>query len=211
MEALLETDLIDYYNAAEGLYGEDLYASLELILNTGVQDLGYDFAKTVLEHSDEDPNNPNNIILVYTRDSVKGEWDFPNWNREHVWPQSKLESTGAKDDMHHLKPSDVNENSSRGNMPFGTTAGTYEPPDEVKGDIARIVFYMDARYDELSISSQTIGDLEMLLEWHLNDPVDDFERNRNEVIFGYQKNRNPFIDYPHLALLLYYDTYDFQS
>ncbi|MFW5841726.1 MAG: endonuclease [Bacillota bacterium] len=210
MQTLLDEDLIDYYNEAEGLYGEDLEASLGMILNSEVSGQSYDAAKYILEESDRDPDNPNNIILVYTRESIKGAWDYPNWNREHVWPQSKLNGSGAKSDVHHLKPSDVQENSSRGNLPFGTTGGTYEPPDEVKGDIARIVFYMDARYDELSINSSTIGDLSMLLEWHINDPVDDFERNRNDVIYSYQNNRNPFIDHPHLALLLYHDTYDFE-
>jgi endonuclease I len=210
MEALLNTDLSEYYNAAGGLYGEDLKSSLDMILNTDVNGKSYDDAKYILENSDRDPNNPNNIILVYTRESIKGAWDFPNWNREHVWPQSKLNGANAKSDIHHLKPSDVQENSNRGNLPFGTTGSTYEPPDEVKGDIARIVFYMDARYDELTITAGQIGDLSMLLEWHLNDPVDDFERTRNDVIFSYQNNRNPFIDYPHLALLLYHDTYDFE-
>ncbi|MDO9628296.1 MAG: endonuclease, partial [Acholeplasmataceae bacterium] len=41
-----------------------------------------------------------------------------------------------------------------------------------------------------------MGKLDVLLKWHLQDPVDDFERNRNDVIYGIQNNRNPFIDYP---------------
>jgi endonuclease I len=48
-----------------------------------------------------------------------------------------------------------------------------------------------------------MGDLSTLLAWSLADPVDDFERNRNEVIYSYQHNRNPFIDYPPLAELIW--------
>jgi endonuclease I len=103
--------------------------------------------------------------------------------------------------MHNLKPSDTAENSRRGNLPFGymTGSGVYEPHDDVKGDVARILFYMATMYLDLNIESGILGDLDVLLEWHQNDPVDDFERNRNEVIYSHQGNRNPFIDYPFLA------------
>ncbi len=202
---LLDEDLITYFDQAEGLYGSTLDDALTTILNDNVNHLSYDDAKWVLEESDKDPDNPNNIILVYTRESIKGQWDYPNWNREHVWPQSKLASSGAKADAHHLKPSDVSENSSRGNLPFGESGSTYEPPDVVKGDVARMLFYMDARYNSLDLRSGVLGDLGLLLEWHVQDPVDDFERNRNDVIFDYQNNRNPFIDHPHLALLMFND------
>jgi endonuclease I len=190
-----------YYQSADGLSGETLLLALNAIINNGFNQMSYDDAKWVLEESDRDPNNPNNIILVYTRDSIKGAWDYPNWNREHTWPQSKLNTSGQKADMHNLKPSDPAENSRRGNLPFGymTGSGVYEPHDEVKGDVARIVFYMATMYLDLNIESGILGDLEVLLEWHLNDPVDDFERNRNDVIFSYQGNRNPFIDYPFFA------------
>ena len=204
-EELLSYGLDDYYQQAEGLYGEDLDNALTTILNDGVTSLSYDDAKWVLEESDEDPENPNNIILVYTRDSVKGQWDYPNWNREHIWPQSKLGSSNAKADAHHLKPSDVDENGRRGNLPFGESGSTYEPPDVVKGDVARMVFYMDARYDVLNAESGIVGDLGLLLEWHLEDPVDAFESARNQVIYEHQGNRNPFIDHPHLAYLMFYD------
>jgi hypothetical protein len=44
-----------------------------------------------------------------------------------------------------------------------------------------------------------------LLQWHQDDPVDDFERNRNDVIYSYQGNRNPFIDHPNLVDYLWGD------
>ena len=202
---LLDADLMDYYNSAEGLYGDDLESELRNIIDSDVNTLSYSQAWDVLQESDEDPDNPDNVILVYTRDSVNGPATYPTWNREHVWPQSKLESSGAKTDVHHLKPADVDENSTRGNLPFGESGSTYEPVDEVKGDIARMVFYMDARYPSLNITESTIGDLGTLLEWHEMDPVDDFEENRNDVLYDYQNNRNPFIDHPHLVWLMYHD------
>jgi hypothetical protein len=45
--------------------------------------------------------------------------------------------------------------------------------------------------------------LNTLLQWHIDDPVDDFERNRNDVIYGYQNNRNPFIDYPEFVGMIF--------
>jgi hypothetical protein len=75
------------------------------------------------------------------------------------------------------------------------------------GDVARAVFYMATRYNALNVVngdvSETpvgyIGDLATLLLWNVADPADDFEMNRNNVIQVWQKNRNPFIDYPNLA------------
>lgn len=86
----------------------------------------------------------------------------------------------------------------------------FEPRDAVKGDVARALFYMDVRYDgsggerdlflsdidPLGTGSNKTGMLSTLLQWHLDDPVDDFERARNEHIYGEQNNRNPFVDNP---------------
>jgi hypothetical protein len=96
------------------------------------------------------------------------------------------------------------------------TGSSWEPRDEVKGDIARILFYMDTRYegengeldlevvDELNtFPMPEHGKLSTLLEWNLMDPPDAFERNRNDVIFSFQQNRNPFIDNPYYAELIW--------
>ena len=98
-----------------------------------------------------------------------------------------------------------------GNKFFGntTTPQTYAPRDEVKGDLARIIFYMDIMYSQLSLiyanegSVYEMGNLEVLLAWHELDPVDDFEMNRNNLIEGYQGNRNPFIDHPEFVDKIY--------
>ena len=193
----------------------------------------------ILKKSDADPKNADNIILIYTGYSVNAEQEYNNaqgWSREHVWAKSRGDfgnSFGIGTDVHNLKPSDISINSTRGNKDFdnggdividkspaegygGTTecksnGSTWEPPDNVKGDIARIMFYMSTRYegtqgdpdleivnDIFTVSSKLPkhGVLEALMDWHTFDPVDEFERNRNDVIYSYQKNRNPFIDHP---------------
>ena len=94
-----------------------------------------------------------------------------------------------------------------------TTSSAFEPRDAVKGDVARILFYMATRYEgnsdggpdlELvdsytSSSSPTLGKLSTLLKWHKEDPVDEFEMKRNNYIYSVQENRNPYIDHPELA------------
>jgi endonuclease I len=113
-------------------------------------------------------------------------------------------------DLHNLKPANPSENSSRGNKYFDntTTTASYSPRVEVRGDIARILFYMVVMYDYLELINTTptvhkMAMLNTLLQWHMDDPVDDFERNRNDVIYGYQNNRNPFIDYPEFVEMIF--------
>ena len=88
----------------------------------------------------------------------------------------------------------------------------------MKGDIARILFYMDTRYEgnisgdepDLNIIEEVntypnpqIGNIQTLISWHNQDPVDEFETNRNNVIYNVQNNRNPFIDYPEFANIIW--------
>jgi endonuclease I len=207
------TDLLTYegyYEGADGLFGNQLTTFLRSLLNRNVTALTYGEARYILNITDRDPKNSNNVILVYRGTSVSGEWDGGiTWNREHVWPQSLLgvdtnnSSTHVGADLHNLKPANPSENSSRGNKFFdiATTTVSYLPRAEVRGDVARILFYMVARYDYLSLVNSNpityqMAKLDTLLKWHLEDPVDDFERNRNNVIYQYQNNRNPFIDHP---------------
>ena len=76
------------------------------------------------------------------------------------------------------------------------------------------VRYKDELYltsDANAISSKTLdsfgripfGLLDVLLEWHYDDPVDEFEIYRNNVIYMYQGNRNPFIDHPEYAGIIF--------
>jgi len=209
---------LSYYLSAQSLSGSALFDELHTIINTGFQGVTYGQARYILDESDVDPSNENNLILIYLGTSINNDWDSgATWNREHVWPQSLLpdsasnETVNTASDLQNLKPADPGENSSRSNRYYAnqTVAGlSYCPRDEVKGDVARILLYMITMYEELSLVDTSPGLLQMglfsvLLEWHELDPVDDFERNRNDVIYSYQHNRNPYIDYPEFVDLIW--------
>ncbi|MDD2961529.1 MAG: endonuclease [Muribaculaceae bacterium] len=93
----------------------------------------------------------------------------------------------------------------------GYSGTVFEPVDEYKGDFARTYFYMASAYQDKiggwnspmlshdSYPCYASWALNLLLKWHREDPVSEKEINRNEVVYGYQKNRNPYIDYPELA------------
>jgi Endonuclease I/Secretion system C-terminal sorting domain len=116
-------------------------------------------------------------------------------------------------DAHALRAADGPENSSRSNQNYGSPE--YDGPasnlGSFKGDVARSVLYMAVRYNGIEIVNGfpttspigNLGDLATLLNWHRNDPPDDFEMNRNNVIYTWQFNRNPFIDEPDLVEYLW--------
>jgi endonuclease I len=212
-----ELILSSYYASAQSLTGEPLLLELRSIINTGLIRVSYGDSRYILDETDRDPNNQNNLINIYLGTSVPGIWDKGiSWNREHVWPQSLLGTSvtnttkNVGTDLHNLKPANPSENSSRSNRFFDEVAVggvSYTPRLAVRGDVARILFYMVVMYDYLSLVDSTptlyqMAMLDVLIQWHNDDPVDDFERNRNEVIYTYQKNRNPFIDYPEFVGLI---------
>jgi len=248
----------NYYQQANNLSDDQLKEALHQIISNHVV-FPYTSNSTdtwdIIQESDQDPNNNNNMLLIYTgRSQDKGYRDgsgnysqYENgngtqnnsWNREHIWPKSHGfpdEDDNAYTDVHNLKPCDRSVNASRGTKDFDfggnqhveasdclNDSDSWEPADHVKGDIARILFYMVVRYDpgvdhenntfDLELVDYTtpnntepiLGKLSSLLDWHLSDPVDDFEINRNQIIFGFQENRNPFIDHPNLVNYLWGD------
>lgn len=113
----------------------------------------------------------------------------------------------ANSDAHGLRATDGPENSSRGNQDYGEYSGPDGTAGSWQGDVARAVMFLAVRYNELALISGDpdnstvgeLGDLDILLQWHENDPPDDYEMNRNNIIHTWQLNRNPFIDQPDLA------------
>ena len=223
-----------YYSTASGLSGEELKTALHDIIDDH-QEQSYSALWDILIESDEDPQNSDNFILIYTGRSLSKSSTYPDWNREHIWAKSHGDFDNdppAGTDAHHIRPCDVSVNSDRGNLDFDNggnrhseatgcyyDSDSWEPRDDVKGDIARMMFYMSVRYegdisgepdlelkDTLPTSGPYFGKLSTLLEWHKSDTADAFERNRNNVIYGYQNNRNPFIDHPDFVEKIWGDT-----
>ncbi len=217
-----------YYKNAVGRTGTSLRSSLHTIISSQSK-LSYSALWTALKNTDQDPGNSNNVILLYSgisRSKSLSGGDTGDWNREHVWAKSHGDfgtSTGPGTDLHHIRPADVRVNSIRGNKDFDNGGGSFtdsggsltdgdsfEPRDAVKGDVARMIFYMAVRYegddgwpdleanDRVSNGSNPyLGRLSVLKAWNEADPPDAFEERRNQVIYDtYQHNRNPFIDHP---------------
>jgi len=229
-----DTSLIQtYYSETDGLTGSELKARLNDIISDHTT---YPYTSTqtdiwdILKITDKDTVNPNNVILLYSGFSVDADQEFNSgngWTREHVWAQSHGDfgtEEGPGTDAHHLRPEKSSVNSSKSNLDFDYSTTQHEeatecyydndswqPREAVKGDVARMMFYMDTRYEGKNgeIDLQLVdyipsapnhepyhGKLSALLEWHTDDPVDAFERKRNEIIYSFQGNRNPFIDRP---------------
>jgi len=151
-----------------------------------------------------------------------------DFNREHVYPKSlgtpsftSNSTPGA--DGHHIRASDVQRNGTRGNQKFADGSGNsknvtggWYPGDEWKGDAARIIMYMYLRYGSQCLptnvgvgsSASTPDDMiDLFLKWNSEDPVSQYEDNRNSYHTSgdtySQGNRNPFIDEPFLANIIW--------
>ena len=229
-----------YYQGADGLKGEALKTKLSAIISVKKHSPSYDELIDLYKKTDTRADgyvrdwysNISNFTHVKDKaGSYSKEGDV--YNREHTVPQSW---GSPKADIVHVVPTDGYVNNRRGNLPFGEVGniswqsangysklGTsktpgysstvFEPNDEVKGDIARIYFYMATCY-ESSITSWNGGGVitgtkyqpyaqwtfDMMMRWSQLDPVDNVERARNEAISDkdVQGNRNPFVDYPGL-------------
>ncbi|SHI79922.1 Endonuclease I [Flavobacterium haoranii] len=146
------------------------------------------------------------------------------WNREHTYalslgtPALVTSSPGPGTDAHHIRAADVTFNADRGNRLYadgegdaGPVSTFWYPGDEWKGDIARMMMYMYVRYDSSCLANNVgsggntyhVDMPDIFLEWNEEDPVSDFERTRNNVIQSFQGNRNPFIDNPYFATLIW--------
>jgi endonuclease I len=238
-----------YYSTAQGLTGENLKTALYNIIKGHTK---YPYTSTstdtwdILKQTDKDTINPDNVILFYTGKSVNAAQEYNSgngWTREHVWAKSRGDfgtTMGPGTDAHHLRPVDDNTNSARNNrwfdncsepylidgIPTGcytsSTSWVWQPRSKVKGDVARMIFYMATRYegengepdlemiDYLPADDNTAepihAKLSALLQWTIEDPVDNYERNRNNVVYSYQHNRNPYIDHPEYVNLIWGST-----
>lgn len=239
-----------------GKKGIELQNGLSILMaNTQTEIIAYKDLKTCLSTTDSDLMDDNSMITLYTRDIIDGTWNESLWNREHVWCKNhsnglytavQENNRGAGSDIHHVRPALMTINSTRSNVPYGIVnkssatqigdTGNYfgnnifEPSDEIKGDIARILMYVYVRYSSsLNSTYDTIidkrGDLRitdivttpsgleedawnLLLSWNDLDPVNYLEMNRNEEGQKLQNNRNVFIDHQEFARMCFDSSYD---
>ena len=217
----------NYYTTTTDKTGDELRSALHEIIDDH-RVIKYSSSNPdtadALAKLDADPNKPNSVILIYSRrsEAISNFGTSTGWNREHLWCNSYgIDKRGpAYSDLHNLKPADASVNSARSNKIYDNSdirdpkyqkpghreakltsedTDSWEPPAEVRGEVARAAFYMDVRYsgdkanendlqltnDLSAISSDTVffGRLDTLLEWHIADPVDDAERTRNDLVY----------------------------
>lgn len=245
-----------YYQGANGKSGQNLRTALAQIITANHHVVSYDGLISAYEQTDTRPDgyvrdwysNATNFRHGHDTGGYRKEGDC--YNREHSVPQSWFsKKSPMKSDIIHVVPTDGYVNNRRSSFPFGKvnnvtyasqnsysklgSSGTsgysgtvFEPNDEIKGDMARIYFYMATRYKDQCagwggniFTSEGIvkWELDQMMEWSRQDPVDAVEIARNNAVYGVQKNRNPFVDYPGLEEYIWgskknqtfsYDQYD---
>lgn len=234
-----------YYDSLDTSVSEEMFREdLHDVISANYTWNSYDTAWTIDSYADADPYNEGHIKCLYTglsveNDSHTSSGDKLYWNREHTWPKShgfNDDKSAPYTDCHHLRASESKINIAKSNNDFGELDsdytesygnrygnGIFEPNDDVKGDVARMLLYMFIRYGEYDDTTVTINNntysvnlelvdnsnttaisngngklakLSTILSWHYQDPVSDREIYRNNVVYMFQKNRNPFIDHP---------------
>lgn len=237
--ATLKTQLKNIITAG---HNPGSYSGLWTAYQNTDRDYYYENDGTVLDIYSENPTTADPYNFSYPGGQCSGT-NGPEgycYNREHIVPQSLFNSAlPMYSDVHFIRATDAKVNGERGNFPFGKVgtsvdftslngskkgnsispgySGTvFEPIDEFKGDVARMIFYFVTRYEnQLSgfnngnmlgnsaYPGLQIWELNQLIAWHNLDPVSPAEVDRNNASYAYQGNRNPYIDNPNYVNLVW--------
>ena len=213
-EGLYGDDLIDHLI--------DNYKTSSVLSYNGARDVMYGYIDnnngsveciyTEFSVDNVPTNNPRPIVY---EGGIDCEHLFPQSMYEGTQPM--------KSDIHHLRPCKSNVNSSRGNKPYNesndnqtqtwywldyqqnnppsqnrdqyseSASSVFEPREEVKGDIARAIFYFYTMYSNVADDNFFESQKDILYDWHQNDPINQSEINRTWDIADYQDYPNPFI------------------
>lgn len=205
-----------YYSTTENLTEEALKQALKARLAQGYNSSSYDAARDELYGQIDNLND--SVTCVYTlrkaKFNTRSGAASNNFNCEHTFPQGFFnQDLPMRSDLHHLFSTDDAANNSRGNLPFGIAippltqvsvnapskngGGKYEPQDLHKGNCARAMMYFVLRYQDYTnfFSPQN----QILRTWHNAFPPTPKDTMRNQKIFSFQNNRNPFVDYPQFS------------
>ena len=219
-------------------YGNTFRGALQqLIKNYKTQSISYSQCKEVGIKAATYPEGSNTFIPFYhasdevtegiTKNGVYLANEYTDSiNREHTWPNSRGcgENSGPGCDPFVIRPTLTNDNSGRGNLLYGTVAGTWDPAsygyEGARGEAARIMFYTATAYFntcgtggsskgnaplELTNNpsdgtiNHTMGVLSELLEWNMKYPVTNMEKQINNYLASHGYGRNPFVDHPEYA------------
>lgn len=229
--------------APENAMRSDLFLTLHDLMSATMT-RSYSYASLPQYWASTDAAGTNGALYFYSDIPGGGQLTREHvWAKSH----GTFYESGAGSDLHHLRPEDSSINSTRSNFTFGNVRnrlfsyrtaslsgrevlwydagyfdhgcnGLVEVPDNVKGDVARILLYVYVTYSQPNLTNNTtatgegnlrsdgrkvIESLDTLLDWCRMDPVDTWEMRRNDCVQALQGNRNVFIDYPELAWLLF--------
>lgn len=200
------TSASDIYSSA---LGQAIHSMLDAKQTTTTS---YDATRYLFCYTDCEESNTSKISSYYSGTEVTSEWDKgATWNREHTWPNSKGAGGNDENDIMMLRPTSVNENSSRSNTAYGESSGYYDPNSvsngtlNLHGDVARLMLQHMMCWGNTSYMFGSSGVMEsraVLLKWMEEDPVDTWEMGRNDAVQAITGVRNVFVDYPELGFLL---------
>ncbi len=213
-----------YYSTCDDKTGSLLKSALAAFNKP--KNPSYDWSR--YEAADEAQDDETSILCLYTRHNIKkdshcGNYSWDKWNREHVFPQGNFPKSDK--DNHNIFACEGQINNYRGNLEFAEggdrvsvfghvtdcykTKTSFEPCDDAKGEVARACMYCTIYYGyDLTDIFDSIN---TAMKWHSQHPVTPREIYRNNVVFGLQGNRNPFIDHPSYANTLWNSTYTYTA
>lgn len=221
VSAYQNNDAATYYSSIDQYDSENTLKTKLNTLNSSKRRRLIPYNNMPSYFSQTDPGSSSGKVMSFY--SGKSAYYSGNMNKEHVWPFSRLNTTGERGDtdiekdMQMIRPTLTSENANRGNSFFvegmkDKTNG-WDPAMEnfgdetYRGDSARIIFYCAIADLDLTLSDATregtylhsMGKLSDLLRWNLEYPVKNREKTRNEAVESLQGHRNPFIDHPEYA------------
>lgn len=190
----------------------------------------YGFSSTTCPASTSDDNDHRERNSMSNGGGNSCEWNREHVYAKSLGTPALVDGaltsteSDAGEDAHHLRSCDVDRNNNRGNLKFAAGSGNsapvtggWYPGNEWKGDVARMMMYMYLRYPSqclpinvgtgATVSTDT-NMIQLFLQWNAEDPVSLYEDNRNTYHGNLsntyaQGNRNPFIDNPYLATVIW--------
>ena len=212
------------YGSGKGNTWEGFYYTDRNVTTNAVIDM---YSDSVRYFPNPNPNFTAFGSAIEIEHSVPKSWwkcdithpDCPAKDLNHLYPADGTTNMSKNDNPLGVVTGTPTKNNGVSKIGPGSYNGyvgaVFEPADQYKGDFARAYFYMATAYEhyakkwdtskpENMMESNTYPVLKpwalaLLLQWHRQDPVSQKEVTRNDVVFGIQKNRNPYIDYPYLV------------